>query len=82
MSKFNYADPSIPERNRKPLLRPSGKAMFSEDITPVRFVLPIPADAKGPMRARAYRKGKDRDANALDPKGTPQQASEFSPRRD
>jgi hypothetical protein len=73
--------PDIPAINRKPLLRPSGKAVF-HDITPTRFVTPLPPASNGPIRARAYRAGKDRDANALDPKGTPHLASEFSPRRD
>ena len=74
-------DPTIPTLNRKPLLRPSGEKVF-HDVTPTRFVAPLPSDTAPPVRARAYRAGKDRNANALDPKGTPQQASEFSPRRD
>jgi hypothetical protein len=81
MMGFDVNDPSIPELNRKPLLRPSGKKVF-HDITPTRFVAPLPAASNGPIRARAYRAGKDRNANALDPKGTPHLASEFSPRRD
>lgn len=79
---FDCNHPPIPERNRKPLLRPSDKAMFERTITPYRFVFPLPPESKGPIRAKAYRNEKDRNANALDPKGTPQQASKFSPRRD
>jgi hypothetical protein len=78
---MNPNKPTIPELHRKPLLRPSGKKVF-HDLTPTRFVAPLPAGASGPIRARAYRAGKDRNANALDPKGTPQLASELSPRRD
>jgi hypothetical protein len=79
---FNFKNPEIPETTDKPLLRPSGKKMFERTVTPYRFVFPLPSDSKGPIRAKAYRDSKNRNANALDPKGTPQQASEFSPRRD
>jgi hypothetical protein len=82
MMGFDFKNPEIPECTRKPLLRPSDAPMFAESVTPTRFVLPLPSAAKGPIRAEAYRKTKDRNANALDPKGTPHQASAFSPRRD
>lgn len=79
---FNFKNPEIPETTDKPLLRPSGQKMFERTVTPYRFVFPLPPESKGPIRAKAYRNEKDRNANALDPKGTPQQASKFSPRRD
>ena len=77
MSRFNYDDPSIPERNRKPLLRPSGKKMFDENITPYRFTLPLPnGSPTPPVRAKAYRATKDRNAPIPDRIGTPQQAGD------
>jgi len=78
---FNFKDPSIPELTRKPLLRPSGKKVF-HDITPTRFVTERPTSVAGPTRAREYRRGKDRNAIATDPMGTPQQAAKTPPPRD
>jgi hypothetical protein len=81
MAPFNCNDPEIPAINRKPLLRPSGKAV-AHDITPTRFVTETPTSVQGPVRARDYRRGKDRNAVAVDPMGTPQQASNPKPTRD
>jgi hypothetical protein len=68
--------PEIPEMNRKPLLRPSGKAM-GHDMTPTRFVLPLPSGfPTPPVRAKAYRATKDRNAPVPDPIGTAQLAGD------
>ena len=79
---MNLNKPDLPARNRKPLLRPSGQPMFETQLTPYRFVWPLPPESKGPIRARDYRNKKDRNATALDPKGTPHLASKFTPPRD
>jgi hypothetical protein len=73
---MNLNDPDIPAINRKPLLRPSGKKVF-HDITPTRFACPLPAGSPTPpVRAKAYRATKDRNAPVPDPVGTPQQAGD------
>lgn len=64
--------PSIPDLNRPPMIRPSGKAM-AHDATPVRFVLPIPGHRSV---TKTYRDTKDRNAPVPDPYGTPHHASD------
>lgn len=73
---FDFKHPEIPECTRKPLLRPSDKPMFAESVTPTRFVWPLPSASKGPIRAEAYRKTKDRNAPVVDSFGTPQLAGD------
>jgi len=73
---MNLNQPSVPDLNRKPMIRPSRKAM-GHDMTPTRFVLPLPSGSPTPpARAKAYRQTKDRNAPVGDFIGTPQQAGD------
>lgn len=72
--------PKIPDRNRPPLRRVTGDAVFSGDGYN-RFVLPLPP-VKGPIRARAYQESKQPNAPALDHHGTPELPSQPRPPRD
>lgn len=52
MGKFNLAKPSIPALNRAPLRRVTGEPVW-HDLTPTRFILPVPTGREGPKQPLA-----------------------------